>query len=622
MNKIDYPRLVYTLLNLFPDTLKEEILSDTKFMKSNGINLVTQISFDGFNSSFSQSDLFQAIRSAFLSENSKISLHDRNNNEWIVSIAKDNSSVICIEKDEVQLKSDKYWPLIHDIKKRISRFSEEAKQNNLPNQEIEEWVSNLSCEQPEDDVISSLIADLELTPTFIKEKLKVEDSEGKHTIDTLVPDQLKYYERLIGRCNSSNNINDYCKNELSNFISERENKVVKSLDILLCSQQSISQTIGDYIVDQKQFLLFANEALKSRNPISVIGCIEIGATYFLSSCEEELSDLFSCLSSSEFTESLAFFAAMTTLIDGELSRLQIFKDKPPFYRRLASLTQASFVMQSTATEAIDAKDFEQWVNEQRGLIFYCQTFIDLRKEPRWLPSYSSPEQIKNELYGRVYNVCQKVKGSTFAKNTLHELKSKSLLSLNNFLPGPLEGNIEPPEIPGFLTKNLDKNVNKAASLEAFTALINSAPIWRIDNKYIDRVLVMLDDAQHQLTETKDKDSIYHVLNGLAVVSSLVRSKKLSESVKILSRIYRDYLNVNSEPENILAIGLISAAAYEDLDEWAEFVGQWITELVYLPLEEKAVLSLLSMIENLCIIEPYLYYTCGRSLEILNCLKKT
>ena len=159
------------------------------------------------------------------------------------------------------------------------------------------------------------------------------------------------------------------------------------------------------------------------------------------------------------------------------------------------------------------------------------------------------------------------------------------------------------------------------SLVEFGSLINSAQFWKVDEKYVQHAIMLLDTSQHQLREAPTKESIFAMLNGLAKVSALTRSKKLAASVMILRRTYRDYLNVNSEPEQTLGMGLLASAAFSDNEEWAEYIGQWLTELSYLPLEASAITLLKSMLEQLCILEPFLYYTCGRPLKIIKCLEQ-
>ena len=112
-----------------------------------------------------------------------------------------------------------------------------------------------------------------------------------------------------------------------------------------------------------------------------------------------------------------------------------------------------------------------------------------------------------------------------------------------------------------------------------------------------------------------------MLNGLAQVACMTRSKKLAASVTILSRLYRDYIDVDSEPENYLAIGFVAGAAFEDKNGWAEYIGQWCTELAYLPISEDSIERMELMLERLCILEPYLYYTCSKALDIFRMLSR-
>tara|TARA_R110000737_G_scaffold230064_1_gene243583 strand:- start:199 stop:1446 length:1248 start_codon:yes stop_codon:yes gene_type:complete len=286
---------------------------------------------------------------------------------------------------------------------------------------------------------------------------------------------------------------------------------------------------------------------------------------------------------------------------------------------LAALTQASLITKVAVEQKANFEDIEKWTMNERGLIFYCQSFIDLRVEPKWLPSYLTPEQIRDELYGRVNLACQKHSEINFSQYALDHFSENSSIKLNAFFPGPIEGNIPPGDIPEDIRLNLEKSLSKNASFEAFTSLINLAQICKIDEKHVELAVSLLNNANHQLKATEDKKSIYQTLNGLAKVAGTVRSKKLAASVMILSRVYRDYLNVNAEPENIMAVGLVASAAFEDKDEWANYIGQWFSELSYLPLEQNAAVSLRSMLDQLCVLEPYLYYTCSRPLEILKCL---
>ena len=85
---------------------------------------------------------------------------------------------------------------------------------------------------------------------------------------------------------------------------------------------------------------------------------------------------------------------------------------------------------------------------------------------------------------------------------------------------------------------------------------------------------------------------------------------MAKTLMILFRKYRQYINVNAEPIIIMVIGLTSAAAFEDLEEWANHIGGWLIELAFLPLELDAAKNLKMWVEQLFILEPRLYTTGG------------
>jgi hypothetical protein len=608
-------------LNIFPPSIEEKILSNSKFCSDHSIATDTLISIGNSKILFSRSKLFETIREVFLTSLT-LDLKDMSGTTYSISKVPDSMATISIEALDLNININikVFWPIVSNTELRKLIFESEAKRRNISKSDYEKWQSIISSEKVSDENVSDIIADLELTPLCNEELLKSELKHQRNELRSLVPDNILYYERFVGLYDSSNNIYEYSNNELNLYLASRINADVRYLDLLLCSHLAISENIGKGIVDGAQFSILVEIALQKKDPLALIGCFEIGIKYFLDSNRLELNKIFDCMCDSEINKSLTLLSSMTMFIDGELARLKIFKDKPAFYRRLASITQASLATKAALEQGNEFTDIEQWAMEERGSWFYCQTFIDLREEPRWLPGYLNPDQLKSELFGRIYNVCKNSQESDFCSSFLQKLDSKSLLQANAFLPGPLEGNVEAVEVPDFMSEKLNCNTNDPASLEAFTILITTAQFWKIDERYVDNAVMLLENAQHQLKETNDKDSIYQTLNGLAKVAGLVRSKKLASSVMILSRIYRDYLNVNAEPANIMGIGLAASSAYQDKNEWADYIGQWFNELAYLPLESNAVSFLKHWIEQFCILEPYLYYTCGRPLEILRCLE--
>lgn len=603
---------LYQILKLFPKTFAKEIFLDADYQRDNKIIWDMDIVLGNQSAEFSRSNLFGAARRAFSSADYSCYVKDNDGDEWNVLIT-DDGSMALLQNGVFEFRIDSLWPLNNDLKRRVEVFKNLSLERNFNDDEVSKWLNVLSAASISDLDAYDVVNDLNNTPHFIAKQYFQNTNNNAIDIQHIVPQNVEYYERLIGSYLGAENINEYSSKELRIHFESRRFEGNLRPTLLLSSHRSISHTISHYISDENEYRSLV--ALGIHDPISAICMIEIGINRFLTSCEPLIEELITALFSAKGVVTITNLSALALFIDGELSRLKILNDKPPFYRRLASFSQASLLLKAGLELDIDYSELEVWANEQRGMLFYCQTFIDLRKEPRWLPGYIISDQLKNEYLGRLFDACNAHPSSSFCVSILDRLSKESLIKVDAFLSGPLEGNIDPLSPPELITGELEKKLSEGGS-NSFSALIFSARFWKIDEKHTDRIVELLQTAKHQLSSTDDKDSISNILTGLSLVASVGRNQKLAKSVLILTKTYRAYLNVNSNPQNITAIGLIAAAAHAELSEWAVFIGGWFNEMVYLPLEPLAISNLKAVLEQLCILEPSLYYTCGKQLEIL------
>lgn len=607
------------VINLFPGLVRAELLSDSKLLEDLGLATDATVRFGDKDIAFSRNALFKAIRSVFDNVEEEFCLEDINSNPWSLRNYPGERPAFSLTKGDARILNDSFWPLCADVERRLSIFETEAKDRSLSKERLERWETVLSVPTISDDDVSDLLLDLDRSPSHIEALLRQEFQGSSNKASTLVPDNIRYYERLVGKYCGSKNIDEYCKVELNQYFGNRIESGVTENDFLMCIHKSISAVISNVLVDEASYQSRANRAIETCHPILLISCLEIGILKFKDSSATIIKKLFECISSAKTLDNLRLFCSIAVFVDGELARLQIFRGMPPFYRRLASFAQSALIVKVGLEEGVAFEKVEQWASQQRGLYFFCQGFVDLMEEPRWLPTYLTAEQFINELYGRVNSACQEADKCEVVEYLQKELLSGSRLNLHSFLPGPMEGNSTPAVVPDEISNLLAKHISSEVSLESFRVLMNSAPFWNIDDEYLERIVSLLESAQHKLAAVNDKDSVYQVLNGLAQVSCMTRSRKLAASVTILNRLYRDYIDVDSEPENYLALGVVAGAAFEDKDGWAEYIGQWCTELAYLPISEDAIERIEVMLERLCILEPYLYHTCSKALDIFRML---
>lgn len=606
-------------VELFPGLVRSELLSDSKLMGELGLAIDGTISFGDKGVGFSRSALFKAIRSAFEHNEEAVCVEDTESDSWSMRVLSGEHPSFSLIKGNEEIINGCFWPLYNDVSFRLSALEVEAKNKELLKEELEVWREALSQATASDDEVSDLLRDFDCTPRHIEDLLRRELQVKTSNISTLVPNSIRYYERLVGKYSGSKSIEEYCNKELKQYFGSRLKDKFNENDFLICTHRSIAGVVSSGLTDEASYKLIASRAIETCHPILLVACLEAGLQRFSGSSPSTLETLFGCMASERTLENLRLFCSMAAFVDGELARLQLFRGMPPFYRRLASLAQSALILKVGMEDKVAFDQVVQWAAQQRQLYFFCQSFVDLIDEPRWLSTYLTAEQFINDLYGRISIACQEAGTCDVVEYLKKELLVGSRLNMYSFLPGPLEGNCKPTVVPKEIASLLGKHIDGEASLESYMVLINSAPFWLIDDKYLERTVSLLESAEHKLAAINDKDSVYQVLQGFARVACMTRSRELAASVVTLSRLYRDYIDVDSEPENYLALGVVAGAAFEDKDGWAEYIGQWCTELAYLPISEEAAIRAGVMLEKLCILEPYLYYTCSKPLDIFKML---
>ncbi|MDA5495861.1 hypothetical protein PGS50_21780, partial [Yersinia intermedia] len=460
------------VINLFPSLVRAEILSDSKLLEELDLATDATVSFGDKDIAFSRSALFKAIRSAFGNIEEEFFLEDINGNPWSLRHHPGEHPAFSLTKGDVQILNNSFWPLCTDADRRLSLFETEAKDRSLSKDEREGWRAALSVTTISDDDVSNLLLDLDCSPSHIEALLRQEFQGPSNKVSTLVPDNIRYYERLVGKYSGSKNIEEYCKVELNQYFGNRIESGVTENDFLMCIHKSISAVISSGFIDEASYQSEANRAIETCHPILLISCLEVGILKFTDSSATIIKNLFGCISSAKTLDNLRLFCAMAVFVDGELARLQIFKGMPPFYRRLASFAQAALIVKVGLEVGVAFDKVEQWASQQRGLYFFCQSFIDLIEEPRWLPIYLTAEQFINELYGRVNNICQEADTCEVVEYLQKELQPGSRLNLHSFLPGPLEGSSTPADVPDEISNLLAKHINGEASFESYRILMN------------------------------------------------------------------------------------------------------------------------------------------------------
>jgi hypothetical protein len=313
-------------------------------------------------------------------------------------------------------------------------------------------------------------------------------------------------------------------------------------------------------------------------------------------------------------------SALGVLVEGEVSRTGVLRGYPPFWRRLAALAQASLVERCMRSAPVDIARFSDLANSGRGELFYLQNLCDLRLEPKWLPDFIAPDQLKAEFLGRIANAAKR--SATTLPDSIRRIAVdegeesivKQIVFPKPFYPGPLEGGIEseaqlPAELADIIQAELAKD---AVDQRSFVALVNSALIFRLDSSFAIQATAALRRVKHFLRPVPNVGSSYALVSGLASVAAATRSPELSDEIRIFVRKSRSVGTLDIASDDLFRIGMVAAASHSQLDDWCTFVGGWVTEIAYADLSPREAQRLHAHIKCLCGIEPALWTTLGRA----------
>tara|TARA_R110002049_G_scaffold29552_13_gene100434 strand:+ start:191 stop:2116 length:1926 start_codon:yes stop_codon:yes gene_type:complete len=627
--------MVGTCLNLYPPFIRNELISNPTFRNKHGLNLESILSVESLNTSFERSDLYSSARESASRDGIPVKVNDQNQDVWDLTLEKKSkySYILHLRNQSKTILFEDFWPFITDINERLSIFEYECSKRQLPSTDVTYWSKKLETGLLSDDEINDLHDDLNNTPFSNTEKLNRELELGTSTLETMVPQNIKYYERLIGIHKNSKNISEYAQSELkTHFKTLFQGDIYRGIEsaLLMSSHSTIIQSLSEVELNERVLIKVFENFFTQGDLTSQTGLIEAGIALVdnYPNLEPQIEKLLIKLvdkPTDKDEQQWGLLNALIILVDSELALLQIFQDKPTFYRRLASFTQAALIQRSVIRTNVHDNKFGPNTIEQRSMIFYCQNLIDLRLEPRWLPDYQTTQQLKSELVGRIYLTALQSENKlnqTRIRDLLFDSNSSSPapqlnLGINFMLPGPLEGNISAATLPQKISEEFEKELfSSQLNLKGVTPLINISQIWMLDNDHTNHLIDILKDAKHKLHKTRQQDEILSILQGIAVVSAITRNTELAAELVILSRRYREYLDDHSQV-SLLGIGLYAAAAHEDIEEWLKYSGDWISELVYLPLKGEAAKNLKNWLDQLTIFEPRLYCMCGRAIAALD-----
>lgn len=617
------------LLSVVPPFLRPDLLDDKDFCDRLGITLPRTITIGASEARFDQHVLFEAIRESYRKSTGSISVKDENGLAWSIVHTDDPTPAIKLSSTKQTLTIQPFSWLDSRKATRMERFDGALTHAGLPKSALPKWRQLLESRSLEDHEVEQLDEALKFTPRA-QERNLISELEGEEgNADTLVPSTITYYEHLCGAGQAET------LEELASEISPPaiakylawDRREGARMALVLGSHPKIISSGGFDVLESEEIRALAEWAAEQGDLLSKVSAIELSLARLedapeLAEPAALLTEQIRDLDPEDPNGRLRLLTATFVYVLGELSRTKVLSAWRPFRRRQAALAQAA-LFERAAFGRIQVDGFAGNAIRARGNQYYLQCLVDLREEPRWLPDFASPEQLKHEMVGRISNAAE-FNSENISKGPLRSiLKGKGKASLRkvvnfpgSFLPGPLEGaassvsNPIPPEFEALLDESL---MEERLGPKSVIALINLHGLFSIGGEKVDQVINLIRDANHRFStdlETSQRDLL---IAGLANVACSTRNVTLSNELRMMIRKNRvDGLDPPSAKEELL-IALSAAAAHEDWEAWSDFVGDWSFELALTVQDKDDAIALMDELELLCIIEPMLRKTVGKSI---------
>ena len=598
--------IVAALLRHFPPAIRSSVLADKAFCDLMNLSVNHRIMFDQGQVAFDRSQLFTAVRDFMKGSITSAVLIDAAGREWkTIFDSKDASIRIVSDGQTFVLPS--LCCLSTDSARRLEWFDSETRTFRVSGSRIDEWREIIKARQIGDEEVEALLAEFRLTPSYFATAVARDLQRQSIDAKSLVPSDLRYYDRLVGEYSDAMGLKDFFNTVLAPHVSRmvRKDPIAGLKEAFLLSAHPLAaQAIPLGELPREPILEVFSWLETNGDRISQVGAIECGLAHVevFPELEPFIAKLILAVLSDSPNDKegrLNLFFSLFVFVEGELARTGTCRQRPPYWRRLASIAHAS-VLERAVVAAGMPSDFATWAVESRGSFFYLQTFADMRREPRWNPLFALPDQLRAEFIGRIAGAAALGVGKAKTPELCELLDGdeKSIQSKVSFpfslLPGPLEGGEEsaiemPAEYEFSLRASLDE---RELSPKSFAALVNAALLYRVNSSLAQLAAEGLRRVKYQLHEIGTPDAAVTLLSGLATVASVTRNADLAGEVRILMRVVRRKFGQHLVQESAMRIALVSAAAHSDITKWCAYVGDCITEFAFgdLSLEDASLLQ--------------------------------
>lgn len=623
------------ILGLFPKTIRSAVLDDREFSERFAISSDAILQLQGSDVSFPRSTLLSAVRYWMSNPGIQCEVRSADGREWILTVDEVGSAAPIVVSGDIRLGLPDFSCLHADRDVRLKWFEAECSKFELADPARNRWREVLAARPTSYEEVDEIFEDFRLTPIYVDGAIGYHLTGATLELHKLVPLDLRYYERLVGAVGSATTLKDFVEQTASPRIqlSSGEINSVRRL-LALGAHSSLSRLVDLAALSREDRQTLFEWLQDEGDPISQLAAIESGVVALgrapeLAAPIANLARQFTEDTPDDAEGRLSLLCGLVVMVDGVLAQRGIGRRKPPFWRRLAAFTHAAVLHRRMVEARVKVSEIREWAVRSVGEYHYVQSLLDLPTEPRWLPEFLTPPQLKAEFVGRIVFAL----GAADQLHTSPELVAlrdgdgglKSMLEFPaSYLPGPIEGGATSQlEMPEDVRTAVEEDLQaETLTANSFTALINASLIFSVSGEVSRFAAEALRRVKYQVRQIPDGDIAFSLLVGLSVVAAVTRSDELASEIRVLGRVLRRRSGSSVAVADLVKVAHVAAAAYKEFDRWSQFLGDWLTELALDELKDDETSRLYRRVSVLCQLEPRLWSRCARAEAALSSLMQS
>ncbi len=466
----------------------------------------------------------------------------------------------------------------------------------------------------------TLMTALGATPEALTEVLS-----GPQTLDVkrLMPDDARYYERLLAPLSTSQDFKGFISNELnsarSTLIKGNRTRALRRIAYSALWQPLIPfDALSSFGASEVSALL------ESEDPFSLLFGFELCRAFlpkdaaFAQLGVGFLEKLFAKQDESRARCNL--FCACATVAMINVRRVTKAFSAPVFWVRLAALTHAG-VLAHALRGMSNSEGFMKWAVENFGSQNVWHGMIDRVEAPRWRPDWIGPKQLHAELVGRAATAMNTLeKGSQPAEwvkiidKALEELANAHQI-LSAFFPGPFDDfHPTPPTSDNPFFNEVQSVLQGASRLSDVHGIFALSYSMMPSQELLSEVLRIVNSPLDQ--PIADENDELHYLGLAAHIAACGRSEPLARAVINRCLNLARTEGARAGAADLFAVIAEACAAHPDPKLHRALLSEAASQLAFAVSDSQAMIQLESVFEMMTQRDPKLISSLARATSIL------